>query len=192
MGTTYRFISALTESEEVCTWFRGLDPQPVEQTTDGGVIFYFKHLGPISDEAGCSPIVNVILPRNRRGVLTTAGEVHFLATPSDRFPELAKVSRAFRKWISQNPLLHSRIKARDDSLDDYLEGSLRNWDSEIFGLPDGIKALQAGSYFVAADDSEARVDDLCKQLQLRGVEAIQEAEQEADDQLPTRAESEAN
>lgn len=177
MGTTYRFISTTEESEAVCTWFRELVPRPVEQSTEKGLIFYFKDIGPLSDEPGCSPIVNVFPPRNRRGVLTTAGEVHFLATPSDRFPELAKINRAFRRWIGQNPLLHSRNKSRDDSYDYYLKGSLRNWDSEIFGLPSGIEALQSGSYFIADDDSEPQVDDLCRQLRLRGVEGIQEAEQ---------------
>ncbi|MES2661502.1 MAG: hypothetical protein V4689_22980 [Verrucomicrobiota bacterium] len=176
MGSTYRFLSVPADAEIVCEWFRFLDPSPVVKATEKGELYDFNHLGALADTPAESPIVNVIFPRMRRGVLTTAGEVHFLATPAKRFPELDRINQAFRKWVSRYPKVHS-AKGGDDNSHDYLiEGTLRNWDSDIFALPSGIKALKAGHYFVADDDSEGRLDDLCKQLRLRGVGGLEEAE----------------
>jgi len=176
MGKTYRFLSSPPDSGVVCEWFRNLDPAPVEQVTEKGIIFYFKHLGTLSDVPSNSPVVNVIRPQVRRGILTTAGEVHFLATPLKQFPELDRVNQVFRRWISQHPKVHSMTSVLDDSFDYYIEGSLRNWDSDIFALPSGIMALESGSYFVSDDDSEGLLDDLCKRLRLRGVTGITVAE----------------
>jgi hypothetical protein len=36
-----------------------------------------------------------------------------------------------------------------------------------------MAALQRGSYFVAVDDNDARLDLVCRALQLRGVEGVQ-------------------
>jgi hypothetical protein len=54
----------------------------------------------------------------------------------------------------------------------YLEGSVRNFDGDIFALPDAMQALARGQYFVAEEDKGDRLDKLCKALRLRGVEGI--------------------
>jgi hypothetical protein len=177
MGSTYRFISSIDEAKLILDWFRALDPCPVEQSTEKGVIFYFRELGPLSDDPAQSPVVTVFLPRKVKGVLTTAGEIHFLATPAKRFPALATVSRKFRKWISEYKRVHSYKAEHDDSYDYYLEGSLRNWNSDIFALPKGLEALKIGKYFVSDNDGDVILESLCRQIRLRGVEGIEEAQQ---------------
>ncbi len=51
----------------------------------------------------------------------------------------------------------------------YLEGSVKNYDPPVFALPSGFRALKAGQYFVAEDDTATRLDELCSSLRLRGI-----------------------
>ena len=175
MGTTYRFLAVGDESNLVTDWFRTLPEPPTESPRKHGVLFCFRQFGPLTADSKTSPLVNVFLPVRKRGVLSTAGEVHFLATPLSQFPELAKINRCFRKWISQYVLVHSMSRKHDHAYDYYLEGSLKNWDSDIFALPQGLVSLQAGSYFVSGEDTEWPLEKLCRQLKLRGVTGVEDA-----------------
>jgi hypothetical protein len=115
----------------------------------------------------------VFLPHVRREVLWTVGEVHFLADRmQSSFPGLHRVLRSFRNWLQTFPLVFHQPRLPEISggeWDYYLEGSVRNQDPEIFGLPHGMLALQRGQYFVCEDDTESRLDDILKMLKLRGV-----------------------
>ena len=51
----------------------------------------------------------------------------------------------------------------------WLEGSIQNGKS-LWALPSAMKELRRGRYFVAKDDTEARLDTLAKALALRGAE----------------------
>ena len=137
---------------------------------------HFSTIGPLVDrpdgtiEPSESPVVTVFLPRTRRGVLWTVGEVHFLATPlRGRFPELHKISSKFRKWLSVHECVFSS-KKNVHSYDYYLQGSVRNCDSEVFALPCGLEALRNDQYFVADDDTDHRLQVLCQSLRLRGLQ----------------------
>jgi hypothetical protein len=99
MGVTYRFLATAEEAATVLEWFRSLPEQSVETAHETGVLFYFRDLGPLKSEPSKSPLVNVILPAPKREVLTTIGEVHFLATPASAFPGLNKVNKRFREWL---------------------------------------------------------------------------------------------
>ena len=46
---------------------------------------------------------------------------------------------------------------------------LRDKDPPVFALPAGFRALKAGQYFVAEDDTATRLDELCSSLRLRGI-----------------------
>jgi hypothetical protein len=173
MGTTYRFLATVEEACAVLDWFRSLPERPVESTNDAGSLFYFGDFGPLDSDAKKSPVVNVLLPVRKRYVLTTIGEVHFLATPLSAFPGLNNVNQHFRKWLSEYPCVYSRRPDPVHDWDYFLEGSAKNWDPPIFALPAGMAALQRGSYFVAADDNDALLDRVCRALQLRGVEGVQ-------------------
>jgi hypothetical protein len=173
MGTTYRFLATVEEASAVLDWFHSLPEQPVESTRDAGSLFYFRDFGPLDSDANKSPVVNVFLPVRKRGVLTTIGEVHFLATPLSAFPGLNKINKRFREWLSECPCVYSHRPDFAHEWDYFLEGSAKNWDSDIFALPSGMAALQRGSYFVAVDDNDARLDLVCRALQLRGVEGVQ-------------------
>jgi len=117
-----------------------------------------------------SPLVSVVLPQVRRGSLWTVGEVHFLPSPLARtFPPLARVSKRFRIWLAQFPLVFSRANDFESHWDYFLEGSIRNHMGDIFALPEGMQALNEGRYFVADDDNEYVVETVVKSLRLRGI-----------------------
>jgi hypothetical protein len=175
MGTTYRFISDPSAPQEVAAWFRTLEAPPTEVPTERGATLYFKSAGQLAYKSDgvidpkTSPLASMILPRIRRGVLWTVGEVHFLAAPlRQRFPALHKISSEFSKWLGSHECVYSN-KSQSNSYNYYLEGSIQNYDPPVFAFPSGIEALRKGQYFVADDDSEFRLDKLCQSLRLRGV-----------------------
>jgi len=181
MGSTHRFLAIGDESDRVLDWFRSL-PNPPQETTPSsrGRWLHFREIGPLAftgSQTGAgeidpkrSPVVSFFPARRRRGVLWTAGEVHFLATPlKELFPTLDRVSRQFARWLSQFERVFSRRSPTDDWTY-YLEGSILNYDSDVYALPDAAAELRRGQYFVADDDSATAVDTLCRTLRLRGVE----------------------
>jgi hypothetical protein len=173
MGTIYRFLATVEEASAVLEWFRVHPEQPVENVRESGSLFYFRSFGPLDSNAKKSPVVNVYLPVRKRGVLTTIGEVHFLATPLSAFPGLNKVNKQFRKWLRENPCVYSHRPGFVHEWDYFLEGSAQNWDYDIHALPAGMAALQSGSYFVAGSDNDFVLDRVCRALELRGVEGVQ-------------------
>src|SRR5437764_700114 len=103
MGMTYRFLATIDEASIVLDWFRLLPEQPVESLHEAGSVFYFRDFRPLESDAKKAPLVNVFLPVRKRGVLTTIGEVHFLATPLSAFPGLNRINKRFREWIKEYP-----------------------------------------------------------------------------------------
>jgi hypothetical protein len=172
MGTTYRFIADIDEAKVIIDWFRDLPESPKESHHEVGILLYFDKFGPLLDNSESSPLVNLFLPIKLRGALTTTGEVHFLTSPMKKFPQLVEVNRKFRKWLKQFQLVFSQKADHDGHYDYYLEGSIKNWDSEVYALPLGLDALNKGRYFVSHDDKEPVLDRLCQQLRLRGVEGL--------------------
>jgi hypothetical protein len=173
MGKTYRFLATVEEASAVLDWFRALPEEPVESVREDGSLFYFRDFSPLDSDAKKSPVVNVFLPARKRGVLTTIGEVHFLATPLSTFPSLNKINKRFRDWLRECPCVYSHRPDFVHEWDYFLEGSAKNWDSEIYAFPAGMAALQRGSYFVAAEDNDFVLDRVCRELELRGVEGVQ-------------------
>jgi hypothetical protein len=178
MGSTFRFISAPDSPASVLEWFRALPTPPEEVPTDRGTVLYFRSCGNLSlrsdgsiitDE---SPVATLFLPRIRRGVLWTVGELHFLPKRiSERFPELAKVSGAFSRWLKRRPCIYSN-KSLGSEFDYYLEGSIRNFDSPVYAFECGLAALRSGRYLVGDGDNELVLDKLCQILRLRGIECL--------------------
>lgn len=89
-----------------------------------------------------------------------------------KFPQLVEVNRKFIKWLKQYNLVFTRKADHDNRFDYFLEGSIRNWDSDVYALPLAFDALGKGKYFVNHDDDGHLLDTLCKQLKLRGVEGL--------------------
>jgi hypothetical protein len=172
MGTTYRFLATVDEASTVLAWFREIPENPVESVRENSVLFFFRDFGPINSDTKKSPVVSVFLPVLKRGVLTTIGEVHFLATPLSVFPGLNRVNKRFRDWLSANPCVYSHKPSFVHEWDYYLEGSVKNWDAEIFALPAGMQALKNGAYFVAGDDNDFVLDRVRLSLELRGVDGL--------------------
>jgi hypothetical protein len=176
MGTTYRFIADPSEPYEALEWFRSLPVPPQEERKARGVILYFKEQGALAlnpeggIEVKASPVVSVVLPQVRRGILWSLGEVHFLATPlRQKFPGLHKIGAAFSKWLATQECVYSN-KRQDNEFAYFLEGSVKNYDSPVYAFSSGLVALRAGRYFVGEGDGEAILDATCKALRLRGVE----------------------
>ncbi len=121
-----------------------------------------------------SPIASLFPPENRRVVLRTAGELHFLPTPLRKlFPKLDAISHQFAKWLGGFDLVYE-APGKCGEWDYYLEGSLRNGDGPIYALPEAMTALRAGRYFISDSDNDFVLDKLCRALRLRGV-AVPEA-----------------
>ncbi|XQE65148.1 hypothetical protein ACOAPY_10585 [Pseudomonas sp. P3C3] len=176
MGTTYQFISKPDEPSEVIEWFRNLESPPTEIETKYGFVLYFREMGELSyDESGninpkLSPVATIFLPKIRRGIIWTIGEVHFLSTPfRQQYPLLYKISLAFKKWLSGHTLIYSS-KRNDNKFSYYLEGSAKSQGSDIYAFPTGLDEIMAGRYFVNEGDNEARLDKICGYLRLRGLE----------------------
>ena len=172
MGVTFRFLATVGEAAIVLDWFRTLPEQPVENVSETRSLFYFRSFGSLESVAAKSPLVSVFLPVQKRGVLTTIGEVHFLATPLSAFPGLNKIKKKFQNWIEQYSRVFSRDSDFEREWDYFLEGSIQNWDPDVFALPAGMIALRNGSYFVMADDNDHQLNLVCRKLELRGVEGI--------------------
>lgn len=120
-----------------------------------------------------SPVVLLILPQIRHGILWTAGEVQFLAEKMrSSFPGLQKVLTSFHRWSRAFPVVFRQPRLPETSggsWDYYLEGGIRNVSDEVFALPQGMIALERGQYFVWQGDSEGRLDTVLRMLRLRGV-----------------------
>jgi hypothetical protein len=99
------------------------------------------------------------------------GQVVFPATPlKERFPGLHSVNRTFARWLAQNTSVYSWRRPQESAWNYYLEGQIRNWDVELFALPQAFAALQRGQYFVHPDDGDAVLNRVCRSLRLRGVD----------------------
>jgi hypothetical protein len=85
------------------------------------------------------------------------------------FPRLAAFSREFRKWLMQFTCVFSRRRDFKPEWNYYLEGSILNYDPDIFALPKAMDALRQGQYFVADGDNDRTLEAICKELRKRGV-----------------------
>lgn len=143
---------------------------PEEMPVERGLVLYFRRLGSLGDR-DASPVVVLATPRVRRGQLWTVGSVEFVAKNLRAVsPDLEKIRKAFASWMRLAPLIYENRKGIDNPYAYYLEGGAGNWASEIYALPSGLDALNAGQYFVSELDNELVLDRVCKTLRLRGVD----------------------
>jgi hypothetical protein len=181
VGVTFRFLAVDNESDCVLRWFRSLPEPPREYKKPYGWLLYFSACGQIAHDqtepdrmdVKRSPLVTVFLPQKKRGVLWTVGEVHFLSTPLKLFPKLEKIKSAFRNWLKGFECVYSGVQlGKVGQWDYFLEGSIRNFDPEVFALPKGMELLRQGQYFVADGDNDWVLDKVCRALKLRGITGI--------------------
>lgn len=178
MGTTHRYLEDPQGDSLVLGWLRRAAQDLLEvPVPPHGVSLYFREHGPlVMTDGGTldshrSPMVSVFLPRIRRGILWTVGEVHFLSTPMRKLhPGLHKVSRRFGAWLQQFERIFAAGHGGRPEWAYHLEGATRSHDPPIFALPSGLEALNSGRYFVAWNDTEPTLDKLCRQLRLRGIQ----------------------
>jgi hypothetical protein len=174
MGVTMRFIEE-PGADCVLAWLRAHPAKPEQVLTERSTVLYFRAFGPLVHDArghidpALSPVATLFSPRVRRAALWTVGEVHFLPTQMRRkFPALHRTAADLAKWLSCFQCVFALGEPSEFSY--YLEGSVRNADSPIYALPSGLDALGDGRYFVSEGESDGRVDALCQQLRLSGVE----------------------
>jgi len=174
MAVTFRYLASPAEQKLVLDWFLQRPENPEFQAlSNGGGLVHFASFGPLLADLKRSPVVSHFPPRERRGLFWTPGEVHFLTQHvRGSFPELHRVQMAFHGWLRSFPIVYQSSHRRDSAgspWEHFLEGSIRNWDTEIYALPEAMAALEQGRYFVDGKDSEVRLDDLVRVLRLRGV-----------------------
>ena len=178
MGTTHRYLEDPQGDSLVLGWLRRAATDLLEvPVPPHGVSLYFREFGslvPADDgtlDSHRSPMVSLFVPRIRRGVLWTVGEVHFLATPLRKlYPGLHKLSRQLDAWMEQFECVLANGRCPCPEWDYQLEGSVKSHDPPIYALPSGLEALHSGRYFVARDDTEFMLEKLCRQLKLRGIQ----------------------
>lgn len=177
MGKVYRFLAINEEARMPLDWFAALESMPKIFEVPQGWTVYFDKFGPLksldSGEINVkkSPVISIFRPQLKRGILWMAGEIHFLSTPMRRlFPALHLVDKQFHQWLSQFELVFSRRASFNAEWNYYLEGSLRNWDSDLYAFPSAFTALQNGQYFISSHDNDFTLDKICRQLRLRGIE----------------------
>ena len=78
---------------------------------------------------------------------------------------------AFSRWLSSFECVFSQ-RPKIDQYNYYLEGSIQNYDPPVFAFDSGLAALHAGQYFVDVNETEFRLDTICRYLRLRGVNAL--------------------
>jgi hypothetical protein len=170
----FYFIEDPNAPSSVVDWFRKLEMTPEEVPTEDGLVLFFRELGALKitpegcADPKCSPVVTVRLPLVRRGVLWSVGELRFLPLRT-AFPALNQVRRSFESWIREHDTVFDVHPASEHRFDYYLEGGSRN-RGPIHALPTGLEAIRAGRYFVAARESEASLDRVCRTLRLRGID----------------------
>lgn len=175
MATTYYFLEAPDQPSAVLSWFRSQNPAPEEILTDYGVLLHFASAGSLNEnEAGeidmsRSALASVFLPKLRRKVLWTVGEVHFLPKEiREQFPALESARSRFDRWLRSHPKVFDQAQP-EEGYAYYLEGGIQNVARRIFALPSGLKALQVGQYFIAEGSEGHGLDLVCQSLRLRGV-----------------------
>ncbi len=176
MGSTFRFIADPELPLPVVEWLRALPFPPEEVPTERGIVLHFRACGKLSYgpdgsiNADESPVATLFLPRVKRGVLWTVGELHFFGkrTP-ERFPEIAKISSAFSRWLKRRPCIYSN-KLSVNEFAYFLEGSVTHYDPPVYAFESGLDALRSGQYFVGEGDNELVLDKLCQSLRLRGID----------------------
>jgi len=176
VGSTYFFLESPDEQSVVLQWFLDLDTPPqVADTESGDIALHFGDVGPLafladgSIDVTNSPVVLLRPAVVRRGLLWTRGEVHFLANRQGAAARLENVGRRLSKWLRGFDCVFDEHDRNASEYLYWLEGSIQNGKS-LWALPSAMKELRRGRYFVAKDDTEARLDTLAKALALRGAE----------------------
>ena len=176
MGSTHRFLALKDDLLRVYAWFSELSEPPTIVRGRGCQFLHFATEGFLHDDPKTgqvdvkrSPIASLFPPEKLRGVLWTAGELHFLPTPlREHFPALDAISRGFGKWLREFDCVYDG-PGTSSEWGHFLEGGLQNYDPPIFALPDAMAALRAGQYFVAHGFDGGPLNRLCRTLELRGV-----------------------
>lgn len=180
-GTSFYFVESPEGPSDVVAWFRALADPPEEAATDYGLALHFMSSGPLVRngdghiDAARSPVATVVLPKVRRGVLWTVGEVNFLSNLS--VPEnkaVRRVASSFKKWLRNQEQVYAQSRGPHSPFDYFLEGSCKNW-GDIYGLPTGLAHLRRGGYIVSSKDNDLVLDRVCKLLRLRGIDCGAEA-----------------
>jgi hypothetical protein len=169
-----RFIEDPSLPSTVIDWFRRQELVPEESAFDWGVVLAYRTSGPLwhkpdrSIDAERSPLVAVHLPKVRRQVLWTVGEVTFRPRPLSQFPKLATLRQSFLRWFDDYPTVYGHSSSGVHKYDYYLEAGAQN-SGPIKGFPSGMKAIAAERYFISHRATDGALEQLRKKLQLRSV-----------------------
>jgi hypothetical protein len=175
MPATYHYLALNTDHQMVVDWFKSLPHEVTVDERADRILLYFRAMAkqslPLNGtvDQKKSPLVFIQAPTRRRGTLWTSAEVCFSPQPfRSQFPKLHSVSRAFSEWLGRFDMVFSLVDPQISEWDYYLEGGIRNFSDKVFALPEAMRALRSGQYFVHFRDSDSRMSTLAKTLALRG------------------------
>jgi hypothetical protein len=174
MTERYYYLALEEDQRLVTDWFAALAHAVTVDENADRVLYYFRDMAkepPASSVLNQSrmPLVFLTKPQKRLGTLWTDAQVLFTPTPfRSQFPHLFKVHKAFGSWLRQFPLVFAQKSGSISDWNYYLEGSIRNYASELYALPNAMKALGKGQYFVHHRDRLTADSQLARTLRLRG------------------------
>lgn len=175
MPARFSYLALDHDLALVTDWFASLKHEITVNDRPDRIVYYFRKMAfaslPIAGDVDqdVTPLVFVVKPQKRLTTLWTDSEVLFTPKPlTSQFPELDKINKAFATWLKQFDLVFTQKAPESFACKYYLEGGIKNFDQELYALPQAMAALRGGQYFVHHADTPARLNTVAKTLRLRG------------------------
>ena len=179
--TRHCYLAVDEDQEQVAEWLNALQEERTVNDRADRTVYYFRGMAneplpPIEQiDQEKTPLIFNIKPQRVRGTLWTDAEVEFTPVPlKAQFPRLYQIHLEFAKWIKSFDFVFSQKDNRFCEWNYYLEGGIRNFDAELYALPQAMKALRLGQYFVHHRKNVRGLEALAKTLRLRGY-AVEDA-----------------
>jgi hypothetical protein len=131
---------------------------------------WFKEYGDLGATLDESPVLLLYPPRQLADRLWTIGRIMFPQTHlQKKYPQLDKIKKTIRRELQKGILLWNWRRPQEGEFNYYLEGSIKNRNYEVFGMPSSLTYLRREGYFIEGEETTGSLDVLRKALALRGV-----------------------
>ena len=142
----------------------------VRADKDNHLRFWFKDLGDLGPSLDESPVVLFYPPHKIADRLWTIGRFMFPQVHlQKKYPLLNKIKKTIKEELQRGILLWNWEHPQEGEFNYYLEGSIKNHDYEIYGMPSSLPYLRKEGYFIEGEETNGLLDTLRKTLALRGV-----------------------
>lgn len=132
--------------------------------------FWFKDFGELGVSLEESPVIQFYPPRKIADHLWTIGRFMFpQSNLQKKYPQLNKIKKTIKEELQRGIQLWNWKHPQEGEFNYYLEGSIKNHDYEIYGMPSSVPYLRKEGYFIEGEETVGMLDTLRKTLALRGV-----------------------